>query len=381
MIPAALLLATLTAGRAAPASPAPQASGPAARVEALVGAGKLDEAIEAGRSSVTAHPDDVDLRLALARALAAKARHFDHVVNVKLSEADLAKGQVKVPGGSLADTPLQIGYDAGLFEEAVLHLDAGIARGPRREDVRVFKCFLLTDAARVERAKSAIVEALASLPKTPALAKTMVAFGVERVKRGDLAGGVTLMRPVADAFPAEADIQSDYGNALTRLGRATEAFAAFDRAAAAAPKDVRTARTRATAAMLLRDYPRARSAWNAVYSLTRVDGDGLAAAAAAYAIDPKNSVALFRELSSPSPSSNKGLADVANLFALAGTAGPGSEAAVGLARGLVQGGQLVLAIPVLDRARKAAPANREVGALLEKVYGDLGCGELAKTLK
>jgi tetratricopeptide (TPR) repeat protein len=378
MIPTALLIATLTAAHSTPAAPKDPA---AARIVALVEDGKLDEAIDRGRAAVAAHPDDPDVRLALAQALAAKARHPSHVVNVKISEADLAKGQVKVSSGSLADSPLQIGYDAGLFEEAVLHLDAGIARAPSREDLRVLKCFLLTDAARIDRAKAAISEALAAVPHTPALAKTMVAYGVERVKRGDLAGGVTLMQPVAAAFPSIADVQSDYGNALTRLGRASDAFAAFERAVAAAPGDVRTARTRATAAMLLRDYPRARSAWEAVYRLTRSDADSLTVAAAVYAIDPKNSVALFHDLSSPAPSSNSGVADVASLFALAGTAGPGSQAAISLGRGLVQGGQLVLAIPVLDRARRAAPGDSEVAALLEKAYRDLGCEDLAKILK
>ena len=75
----------------------------ASELEALVRDGKADEAIPKGRAAVGERPDDVDLRLALARALAAKARRFSHTVNVKLSEADLAKGEIRVPGAQLGD--------------------------------------------------------------------------------------------------------------------------------------------------------------------------------------------------------------------------------------------------------------------------------------
>ena len=202
----------------------------------------------------------------------------------------------------------------------------------------------------------------------------------ERAKRGDLEGGVRLMEPVAAAFPAAGEIQSDYGNALTRLGRAPEAYAALDRAVKASPGDVRTARTRAMAAMLLRDFPRARREWDEVYRLTKIDGDGLASAAAAYAIDPKNSVALFRDIAVPTPSSNSGVGQVANLFALAGTAGPESEAAMSLARSLVDTRQTVLAIPLLDAAIRATPSDPEPRKLLAKVFRSMGCDALAKGL-
>src|SRR5262249_50786132 len=151
-------------------------------VDALVRAGKIEEAIDKGRAAISQHPDDVDLRLVTARVLGGKARRFNHVVNVKLSQADLDKGQIALPAGKLDDTPLQISYDAGLFEEAILNLDEGIKRAPKREDVRVFKCFLLTDASRVDRAKVAIQETLDALPHTPDLAKTMTAFAAERTK-------------------------------------------------------------------------------------------------------------------------------------------------------------------------------------------------------
>jgi tetratricopeptide (TPR) repeat protein len=377
MLLAALLIASLTGPPPARPGPAPLA----ADVEALTKDGKIDEAIGSGRAAVAARPDDVDARLALARALGVKARRFNHVVNVKVSKDDLAKGTVTVPGGKADDGPLQIGYDAGLFEEAQLHLNEGIKRAPTREDIRVFQCYLLTDAARIDRAKAAIADAVAKLPKTAAEAKTFVAFGAERVKRGDIEGGAALMAPVAEAYPANGDVQADYGNVLTRLGRKSEAFTALDRAVQAAPKDVRTARTRAMSAMLLRDYPRARSAWDGVFRLTRLEGDALASAAAAYALDPKAAVPLFRDLAMPTPSANKGVADVANLYALAGTAGPGSDAAKGLAKGLIDSGQLVLAIPLLDSAVKADAKDASSKALLVKVFNDLGCGALANTVK
>jgi tetratricopeptide (TPR) repeat protein len=377
MLLSALLIASLTSAPAARSGPAASA----AEIEGLTKAGKIDDAIDSGRAAVAARPDDVDTRLALARALGVKARRFNHVVNVKLSKDDVAKGTITVPGGSLDDGPLQIGYDAGMFEEAQLHLNEGIKRAPAREDVRVFQCYLLTDASRVDRAKAAIADAMAKLPKTPAAAKTFVAYGAERVKRGDIEGGAALMAPVAGAYPGDADVQSDYGNVLTRLGRKAEAFAALDRAVRAAPKNVRAARTRATAAMLLRDYPRAQSAWDDVHRLTRLDGDALASAAAAYAIDPKAAVPLFRDLATPSPSSNKGVADVANLFALAGTAGPRSDAAKGLAKGLIDSGQLVLAIPLLDSAVRADATDASSKGLLVKVFTDLGCEALAHTIK
>lgn len=375
MLLPALLLATLTVS-----APTPPAALGAAKVEALIRDGKLDEAIAGGRAGVLAHPDDVDLRLALARALSAKARRFDHVLHVAVTDDSLKKGEVTIPAKEADKAPIKISYDAGMFEEAIVHLDAGIKKAPAREDLRVLKCFLLTDAGRIDRARAAIENALGALPKTPKLAKTMIAYGVERAKRGDLQGGVRLMAPVAAAFPGDGNIQSDYGNALTRLGRKDDAYAALDLAVKDAPKDVRTARTRATSAMLLRDFPRARQSWDAVYRLTKLDGDNLASAAAAYAIDPKASVALFRDLSEPAPSGNSGVEQVAHLFDLAGTAGPGSVAAMSLAKSLVDAKQPVLAIPLLDAAIRAKPGDTEAKTLLAKVFRMLGCDALATGL-
>jgi Flp pilus assembly protein TadD len=186
------------------------------------------------------------------------------------------------------------------------------------------------------------------------------------------------MAPVASAFPRNGAVQADYGNVLTRLGRKREADAAFDRAVAATPGDPRTARTRAVAAMMLRDYPRARGAFDALFRAGRSVDDQFASAAAAYGVDPKGSVDLMRALSAPAADADKGVADLANLYALAGKEGPGSAAALSLGRKLVAAQQLVIAIPVLDRAVKASPGNAEAKTLLSKVYTDLGAPGLSK---
>ncbi|HJQ97370.1 MAG TPA: hypothetical protein VJ826_03595, partial [Candidatus Polarisedimenticolaceae bacterium] len=361
-----LLILTLAAPGTA------RAAAPSAEIDGLAKAGKLDEAIAKGRAATSDKPNDPDLRLVLARALASKARRFNHVVNVKVSQQDLERGEVKVPNPNLGDTPLRPGYDASLFEEAQLNLDAGIAAAPKREDLRAFKCFLLTDAARIDRARAAIAASIGALPNTDQTAKTFIAFGAERAKKDDLPGAAELMAPVAAAFPRNGAVQADYGNVLTRLGRKRDADAAFDRAIAAAPGDERTARTRATAAMLLRDYPRARGAFDDLFRAKRGVQDQFASAAAAYGIDPKGSVDLMKALAVPSASADKAVTELAYQYSLAGKAGPGSAAALSLGRSLVASQQLVLAIPVLDRAVQANPKSDEARKLLAKVYADLG---------
>ena len=368
VLPAALIL-TATA-LAAP-------TGPTKEVQALLQASKLDEAVEKGRAEVAQHPDDVDLRLVTARALAAKGRKLNHLVNVKVSQADLDKGQITLPGGRLDETPVQVTYDSSLFEEAMLNVDEGIKRAPKREDLRAFKCFLLTDASRIDRAKVAIQEALDALPHSGDLATTMSRFAAERTKRNDPEGGVTLITPVVQAFPNAPPVLVDYGNMLARVGRKKESDTAFDRATALAPSDLRIARTRATAAMLFRDYKRAQTAFDAVFRISKAPEDQLASAIAAYGTNPKASAALMRDLAAPAPSTDAAVSDLANAFAVAGSAGPASPTAMSLAHRLVDSKQLVLVIPVLDRAMKADPKQTEAQTMLAKVFSDLGCSKLA----
>jgi tetratricopeptide (TPR) repeat protein len=376
----ALLLLTLIVGAIPDAAPKPAtvaAAATAPQIEKLTQDGKADEAMEQGRAAVAAHPDDVDLRLALARALAAKARRSNRVINAKLTKKDIDRGELKLEGVDIDKSVRRIDYDSGLFEEAMLHLEFGIKRAPQREDLRVFQCFLLTDAGHIDRAKAAISSTLDALPKTPALAKTMTAYGAERAKRGDAAGGAALLAPVASAFPKDAAILVDYANVLTRLGRKSEAYAAFDRVTALAPREVRYVRTKAVGAMLLRDYPRARAAFDAAFRLGRDGGDQFASYAAAYGIDPKASAVLMRELGAPAASSDPSVANLANDFARAGTAGAASGEAMTLARKLVASQQFVFAIPVLDRALRARPKNVEAKTMLQTAFRELGAGPLA----
>lgn len=375
LLPWTLALAAV-AGAAHAAEAPPAAS--AAAIQSLTEAGKVDEAIDKGRAAIGQHPDDVDLRLAVAKALAAKGRRLNHVVNVKITQKDIDNGQIPLPAAGLNDTPLQVGYDSALFEEAILDLDEGIKRQKDRADVRAFKCYLLTDASRTDRAKAAIEDALAALPKTPETAKTMATYAAERTKRGDPEGGATLLAPVAAAFPQDAAVQADYGNILTRLGKKPEADQAFDRAVAIAPKDVRFARMRALAAMLLRDYPRAQKAFGDVFVLGRGPQDQFASAVAAYGVDPKTSIPLMRELAMPAASADPNATELANAFAVTATAGPASPASMSLAHRLIDGKQLVLAIPVLDRAIQANPKLTDARPMLAKVYTDLGCPALGK---
>ena len=373
---ALLALALATATISQPGTPAP--GSPATQVERLVLDGKADEAVTAGRASVAAHPDDIDLRLAFARALAAKARRVSRRVNVSMSEADVTRGALKVTDEDYAAGSVSVEYDPVLFEEAIAQLEFGIKKFPQRLDLRVFQCFLLTDAGDIARAKAAIVSTFSAIQRSPELAKTFPSYGAERAKRGDAAGAAELLAPVARAFPSDPAILVDYANVLTRLGRKSEADAAFDRATEAAPKDVRYARTKAVGAMLLRDYKRAQTSFDAAYRLGHGVADEFASYAAAYGIDPKASAALMRGLGTPTPSSDPAVAELANAFARAGTAGASSNEAMALARSLLASQQFVLAIPVLDRAIKANPKNAEAKTMLKATFQGLGCEALAK---
>jgi tetratricopeptide (TPR) repeat protein len=348
------------------------------QLEKLILDGKADQAVTEGRLAAAAHPNDVEIHLALARALAATARKANRQVNVKLSKEDTAHGEVKVKDEDLHSATLRVDYDPALFEEAITQVELGIRLAPQRLDLRVFQCFLLTDAGRIDRAKAAITSALGALPKDSITAKMMTAYGAERAKRGDPAGGAELLAPVAKAFPNDAAIQVDYANVLTRLGRKNEAYDAFDHATLLAPKDARYARTKAIGAMLLRDYRRARSAFDTAFRLSHDVSDEFASYAAAYGLDPKASAILMRELGTPAPSSDAAVVDLANAFVRAGTAGASSKEAMALARSLLGSEQYVFAIPVLDRAIKAKPGDTEATTMLKTAYRELGCEPLAR---
>lgn len=367
MILATLLLAT--AGATAPPAPA--------SVDALVAAGKLDEAVTLARSEVLAKPDDVDRRFAAAKALAAKARRVEKVVQVQGSPSDLAAGKVKVTKESLDAANLSPTYDAAMYEEALLNLAEGIKRAPTRKDLRSLQLFLLTDGARLDRAAAALRDAIAKLPKAPGLASELARFGAERTLRGDAAGGAQMLGIVADAFPADAAVRADHGLSLARLGKKDEALAALDRAVASAPKDLRILRLRANAALILRDYPRARSGYDTAFATGKQDQDRFAAAVAAYGADPATSRDLFAELATPTASAPQAMLTLAGEFATAAAQGPGSTAASNLAKKVVDGKQELLAIPILDRYIRAKPADAAARERLAAVYRALGSPALA----
>jgi tetratricopeptide (TPR) repeat protein len=350
----------------------------AAQLERLIQDGKAGDAVKQGRPDVAARPDDVDLRLALARALAAQARKANRQVNVTLSKEDAERGELKVDDADVRSATLHVDYDNALLDEALAQLDAGIKRAPQRADLRVFQCFLLTDSGRIVAAKAAIVGALSALPKTPATAKTMTSYGAERAKRGDPGGGAELLAPVVSAFPDDAAIEVDYANVLTRLGRKNESYDAFDRATQLAPHDVRYVRTKAIGAMLLRDFRRARSTFDTAFRMGHDVSDQFASYVASYGLDPKVAAGFMGELGSPAAGADPEVVKLAHEFERAGTAGASSDAALALARSLLAAQQYVFAIPVLDRALKAAPGNAEATTMLKTTYRALGCESLGK---
>jgi len=93
LVAALTLAATVKAASPPEPAKAPIPSDSVKEVMALVQAGKVDEAIATGRTAITEHPDDVGLRLVTARAMAGKGRKVNHLVNVKVSQADIDKGQ------------------------------------------------------------------------------------------------------------------------------------------------------------------------------------------------------------------------------------------------------------------------------------------------
>ncbi len=346
-------------------------------LDALVQQGKLDEAIASGRNAVNARPDDPDLRKSLAAALAVKAKRVEKVADVPVSSSEIEAGAVRVKLPKPEDLRVRTVYEAPLFEEAVLHLEKAVSLAPKRVDLRESQIYLLSDAGRSDRAVAALRSAIAELPRSAATARALASLGAERTKRGDAAQGAALLAAVGEAYPKDAAVQSDLGFSLTKLGRKEEALAAFDRAAAAAPEDVRVLRMRATAAMMFRDYGKARSAYESSFRASRAEPDRLGAAVAAYGIDPAAAVSELEALSVEAPASDPAVVEMASQLAAAAKAGPGSDAAVSLGRKALAQGQPVLAIPILDRAARAKPPAREAVALRRKAYEDLGFAELA----
>lgn len=317
-----------------------------ADIASMLEKGRVDDALAAGRAAVAAEPDDPELRFALAKALAVKARRAE-----------------------MQPARIEVGYDAPLFEEAMLHLGEAIRLAPKRSDLRMFQCLLLTDSARVDRAAAAVRSAARELPHDAATAAELARFGAERGKRGDLEGAARLLAEVAAVYPESAPVQADYGMTLARLGRGVDALRALDRAVAAAPRELPMLRMRATAAMALLEFAKAESAYDAAFAVSRDESDRFGSAAAAYGADPRRGLSRMEELSTAGASAPAGLTDLASRFVRAGRAADPAKAALDLARALRAEGQPLLAVPLLHRA--------SAGAELAEVYREMGMPGLA----
>ncbi len=356
-------------------------AGPA-DIEALIKTGKLDEAISAGRAAVANRPDDPDLRGALAHALAAKGRRVDRVLDVTVGSAQIDKGSIPIrPSGKDQPQRLEVSYDSALFEESLGQIREAIRLAPKREDLRLTECYLLTDAGDIERASAAIRRAITDLPASPSLPHDLASYGAERAARGDLQGAVILTGIVAKSFPGDAEVQADDGLLLMRAGKKAEALAAVDRAASAAPKSLDIQRRRASVAVLLHDSARARSAYQAAFAIEHQDEDRLGAAAAAIGADAKVARAELEELATPAASASPALVAFAGDFLRALAAAPASRTSLDVARGFSTAGQDLLAVPLLDRALRAKPGQPEATELLAGIYARFDCPVLATGLR
>ena len=347
-------------------------------IEGKIKAGKLDEAIAAGRTAVEAAPADPDLRGVLAHALAAKGRDVRRVVAATVNAEDVLAGKAVMPSVGPDNPPrIVVVYDPALLEDALRHLREAVRLAPRREDLRFTECYLLTDAGDVDRAAVAVRAALEALPRTAALGTSLATFGIERGKRGDPRGGAALLLPVTTAFPADATLAADRGFMLGQAGLKTEALAELDRAAKGAPTDLRVQRRRAAAFVLLREWKRARSAWQAAVEAGHEDGDRLGAAAAAIATDVKTAKTELQSLAEPAASADASIIATAVDLARAASAPAASKGNVALAKKLADEGKELLAAPLLHRALRADPRNKGAAALLAGIERRLGFPSVA----
>jgi tetratricopeptide (TPR) repeat protein len=342
-------------------------------LEALIKAGKLDEAVTAGRAAVEASPSNPDLRVALAHALAAKGRTVRRVVATTVDAKDLIAGTATLPRIGPDNPPkIEIAYDPGLLEEAIRQIREAIRLAPTRKDLRLTECYLLMDAGDLDRAADAVRETLAALPHTPELADDLSSYGTERARRGDSRGGLVLLEPVRRAFPDVPSLVADRGFVLAQADRRKEAAAELDRAVKLAPTDLRILRRRATAFMLLLDFKRAREGWQAAFKGGRMDEDRLGAAAAAVAFDPKTAAGELSEQATPAASANPALVELAAELLDAASSSGAAKKNIALAKKLADGGKELLAVPLLHRALRADPGLRDAAsqlAVIERKFG------------
>ncbi len=342
-------------------------------IQALVKDGKLDDAIAKGRAAVQAKPSDPELRMALASALAAKGRSIHRVVTATVDGKDLVAGKVALPAINPESPPKpEVRYDPALFEEALKNVREAVKLSPKRADLRLDECYLLTDAGDDDGALEAVRGALAALPHAGSLGTDLAAFGVERAKRGDARGGAALLQPVAAAFPNDPAIAVDYGYILAQAGKKAEALKELDRAYRLAPSDLRILRRRTTALMLLREFKLARAGWQAAFEVSGEDGERLGAAAAAIGFDAKVAKSELHELGAPAASADPALVELAGDLYTAASAPAAAKQNISIAKKLADGKKELLALPILHRALAADKGLKEARALLASIERAFG---------
>jgi Flp pilus assembly protein TadD len=349
----------------------PAAAGSAtAEIERLIEQDRLDEAIAAAREAVVQAPDDPDIHMALAQALATQGRDVMPVVTTEIDAADLTSGQHLLPFPRPGEnTEIDVVYDRDLFEEALSEVRKAIRLAPQRIDLRYSEGYLLTDAGEIQKAAAAILRTIESGSDRAGLASILLSYGNERVVRGDPAGGATLLGVVAKAFPDDMEVLAAYGTALAQAGRRDEALERLDRAAELGLRDREIQRQKGVVSLLFQDFGRAHSAYLRAHMLSRDPADHFGVAASQFGLDPKSSLPDFEELASLTAVVDPDGIALAREF-LRAISRP--EYRIELARALVADQRGLLAIPVLARMLDDDPDHAEARGLMARIYHDTG---------
>jgi len=367
---AVLALAVRACALAALVHPPVPAATTAAQIEQLIAADKLDEAVAAAREAVRAAPDDPDLHMALAQALATKGRRVVPVVEAEIDPTAIGKKDQYLPFPDLGrNTEVGVIYDHELLDEALSEVRKAIRLSPQRLDLRYSECYLLTDAGEIQKAAAAIFRTIESFPGRDDLAPTLASYGNERAARGDAAGAVTLLGAVATAFPDDPAVLASHGTVLAQSGRIEEGLEALDRAAELNPRDTSISRKRGAVSLLAQDFGRARSAFLRAHLLSYETSDHFGAAAAQFGLNPTSARSDFEELATTGAASDPLENELARDF-LRAIDRPDTR--IDLARRLVADQQGLLAIPILFQVLEQSKTDEAARRMLMEIYGGVG---------
>jgi len=368
-VPKAFRALALSACIAAFAHPVPAAT-TAAQIEQLIAADKLDEAVALAREAVGTAPDDPDLHMALAQALATKGRRVVPVVEAEIDPTAIGKKDQFLPFPEVGtNTEVDVVYDHELLDEALSEVRKAIRLAPQRLDLRYSECFLLTDAGEIQKASAAIFRTIESFPGRNDLAPTLASYGNERAARGDAAGAVTLLGVVVAAFPDDPAVLASHGTVLAQSGRAEEGLAALDRAAELNPRELSISRKRGAVGLLAQDFGRARTAFLRAHLLSYETSDHFGAAAAQFGLSPASARSDFEELATTGAASDPLENELARDF-LRAIDRPDTR--VDLASRLVADQQGLLAIPILFQVLAQSKSDAAARRMLEEIYEGVG---------